>query len=110
MKIRPRPMWTSGDCAISTVFLKEALRQAFAALPPQDWEVDEDDENAVPLRADSVHGEFGSRRLEDATPEGRDVAPVAGERIGPEIRPSRAPGPHGLARRRELHGGAPGLG
>ena len=43
------------------VFLKEALRRAFASLPPEDWEVDEDDENAVPLRADSVHGEFGSR-------------------------------------------------
>lgn len=45
---------------INRVIAKEALRQAFGALPAEAWEVDEDDENAVPLRADSVHGEFGS--------------------------------------------------
>jgi hypothetical protein len=45
---------------INRVIAKEALRQAFAALPPEAWEVDDDDEDAVPLRADSVHGEFGS--------------------------------------------------
>jgi Lhr-like helicase len=45
---------------INRVIAKEALRQAFGELPPEAWEVDEDDEDAVPLKADSVHGEFGS--------------------------------------------------
>jgi DEAD/DEAH box helicase domain-containing protein len=45
---------------INRVVAKEALRQAFADLPAEAWEIDEDDEDVVPLRADSVHGEFGS--------------------------------------------------
>lgn len=50
---------------LDRVLAKEALRQAFASLEDTDWEADDEtDENdaAIPLRADSVHGEFGTAK------------------------------------------------
>jgi hypothetical protein len=44
---------------LDRVLAKEALRQAFASLDEGDWSFDDDDDNTIPLRADSVHGEFG---------------------------------------------------